>query len=1131
MATYTHLKYSSRFLKQVIKNGAKLETKDFEENTAAQVAVKCKNWSYVKQLKDEGADFDFVNSDNQRSMACDWVASGEMPQDVLSVFSPRESNRISSFSSFISSDPNPLDEAVENKNWEYVKQRVKKNIRIINNPDKNGYTLLHKIAQVRADKSLENVLCFLLNRSADVTVRTPNGESLLHLAARHENWLVVKIVLENRHKIKTNGSADYLGINIPDSQGLNILHRLAQTNQRNYRYLPNKGREDELTLLVPTLLQYVTDVSVPSEAGDTAIHLAAKSGNWKMVQTIASIYAQQRKPLSELDREGFNILHRLTKFKVTHKKKVQILKVLFQAGLNLDCKCKHGETALQMAVKQEQWKFARALVTLGADVHERDPGGRHILQMIATQNISDDQIDGCISFITLLNQSDVDFNVRCPNGDSFFQLAARHGNWQILEKVVVHVTLDIKDVDTKDDEGFTVLQRLASSESAYHIHLLQFLLEKGARCDTLNFRGDSAMHLAAEKNNWYIIEQLLASETKPHSDPTTAETDCQIGDTSACKHILHTTDTDGAGRAHFDIDLKDHSGNTVLYLSAKKGKWDLVHKLLMLGSDATLTDDKGHTVMYWLAAEDHATIANDRQRKKVLQCLKISSPNGLTPVWLAVIKRKWSIVEFLLLCEATVPINTPYLFHELAKDTSVDAVLATTITSQLVRRGLNINEMTGDTPLNLAAKYQNWKVVRAFLEHGADASIVDSEGLFVCHRLLMDSGQSNFSEVNHFIYLMTKNGFDINQASRAGQNALQLALQRDEWKIFWCLVQYGASYRFLFCRKKNILENVFQCPRQMIKADNVKKFMLYVTDKDLFSRNGQNEIEMLKRKALIKCLSQYNWPVATVLVQCGVDISSSVEGKPLLHYVLFKYERQDHEMWLSFLDALLARGLDINCENGDGRTVLFYHDVYCSAECSNDDFNLLFHALIDRGANPLHTPRAGISLFRHYLNLEDTVGITLLKLLVQTGKLTIQARLTKPFKPRAATRSSCQQTSECSLTKIAFDTKKVFAFKLLVESGASSNKELVELATRTESTLNSKTRKDGRMLEVLCQAAHQPRSLKSLCRLTVLEAVGYGPQRIHRLMALPIPLLLKKYFLFSDITLEDQDLEGQKEKF
>ncbi|XP_025085732.1 uncharacterized protein LOC112559061 isoform X2 [Pomacea canaliculata] len=892
-----------------------------------------------------------------------------------------------------------------------------------------------------------------------------------------------------------------------------------------------------------------------------------------MVQTIASIYAQQRKPLSELDREGFNILHRLTKFKVTHKKKVQILKVLFQAGLNLDCKCKHGETALQMAVKQEQWKFARALVTLGADVHERDPGGRHILQMIATQNISDDQIDGCISFITLLNQSDVDFNVRCPNGDSFFQLAARHGNWQILEKVVVHVTLDIKDVDTKDDEGFTVLQRLASSESAYHIHLLQFLLEKGARCDTLNFRGDSAMHLAAEKNNWYIIEQLLASETKPHSDPTTAETDCQIGDTSACKHILHTTDTDGAGRAHFDIDLKDHSGNTVLYLSAKKGKWDLVHKLLMLGSDATLTDDKGHTVMYWLAAEDHATIANDRQRKKVLQCLKISSvaldekddfgdtliqvaarnknldivnilldavedinmidssgftilhravlcnpsvslhivktlidkevdiecrcpdgntalhlaansrnwtvvqmllengadassadnqgmsvlhrfltpsqmkgsscelsdcwlfngekrslalvrlmvsrgakinstgPNGLTPVWLAVIKRKWSIVEFLLLCEATVPINTPYLFHELAKDTSVDAVLATTITSQLVRRGLNINEMTGDTPLNLAAKYQNWKVVRAFLEHGADASIVDSEGLFVCHRLLMDSGQSNFSEVNHFIYLMTKNGFDINQASRAGQNALQLALQRDEWKIFWCLVQYGASYRFLFCRKKNILENVFQCPRQMIKADNVKKFMLYVTDKDLFSRNGQNEIEMLKRKALIKCLSQYNWPVATVLVQCGVDISSSVEGKPLLHYVLFKYERQDHEMWLSFLDALLARGLDINCENGDGRTVLFYHDVYCSAECSNDDFNLLFHALIDRGANPLHTPRAGISLFRHYLNLEDTVGITLLKLLVQTGKLTIQARLTKPFKPRAATRSSCQQTT------------------------------------------------------------------------------------------------------------------------
>ncbi|PVD33491.1 hypothetical protein C0Q70_04747 [Pomacea canaliculata] len=59
------------------------------------------------------------------------------------------------------------------------------------------------------------------------------------------------------------------------------------------------------------------------------------------------------------------------------------------------------------------------------------------------------------------------------------------------------------------------------------------------------------------------------------------------------------------------------------------------------------------------------------------------------------------------------------------------------------------------------------------------------------------------------------------------------------------------------------------------------------------------------------------------------------------------------------------------------------------------------------------------------------------------------------------------------------------------------------------------------MLDFLKQAATQPRSLKSLCRLTVSHALGCGTRREEKVTCLPVPQRLQQYILFRDILSEE----------
>ncbi|PVD33479.1 hypothetical protein C0Q70_04735 [Pomacea canaliculata] len=109
-----------------------------------------------------------------------------------------------------------------------------------------------------------------------------------------------------------------------------------------------------------------------------------------------------------------------------------------------------------------------------------------------------------------------------------------------------------------------------------------------------------------------------------------------------------------------------------------------------------------------------------------------------------------------------------------------------------------------------------------------------------------------------------------------------------------------------------------------------------------------------------------------------------------------------------------------------------------------------------------------------------------------------------------------------SPTQAAFEVEDVQALKILIESGASNNRELFELSAHLEEKfVNNKTRAKTEMLDILKQAASQPRSLESLCRLTVSHALGCGTRREEKVTCLSVPQRLQQYILFHDILSEE----------
>ncbi|PVD33398.1 hypothetical protein C0Q70_04654 [Pomacea canaliculata] len=467
----------------------------------------------------------------------------------------------------------------------------------------------------------------------------------------------------------------------------------------------------------------------------------------------------------------------------------------------------------------------------------------------------------------------------------------------------------------------------------------------------------------------------------------------------------------------------------------------------------------------------------------------------------------------------------------------------------LLTKGVNLTARTpgGDSVFHLAARHDNWEIIEQILTQVTDGiehvDEPDSEGFTILHRLAIKKNRGGRNTL--LLQFLLDNGAKCDTLCPSGDSAMHLAVKHGNWGILHVLLCYHIGIQSVSTStnkqwlspcitvnqsdekpggnlniKDTFGNTVLHLCAKAEAWQQVNTLLKCGADASLTDDEGETPLNLAANydnwtvvqvflehgaDANIPDSEGCKWLVAKTLVECGAKVEH-LEPQPLMHFLISKYKKSDHETWLSFLDVLLARGADINCRDKAGRTLLFQRWNDLIAWYDEDSSGSLLHALVDRGANLLLADADGMSLLKYALDLEEHLALTSVTFLIYLGVSTYQPALTNSV----STRSPSQQ---------AFEKKFVKAFEMLVKSGASSNGELFYLNTRYQAELSSrdKTTAETQMLDIVNHAASHPRSLKSLCRLTVSHALGYGPHRMERVESLPLPAALYDYVLFSDL--------------
>ncbi|XP_025085081.1 uncharacterized protein LOC112558697 [Pomacea canaliculata] len=319
-------------------------------------------------------------------------------------------------------------------------------------------------------ESIEKVFRFLVNRGADITVRTPEGDNLLQLAAKHKNWPVVELMLKRR-------ASPYE----PDSEGFSVIHRLAEYTGRNLSALFMLfNKTAVMTSRTPSGETFFTACSktwkhpcgeIPgsgskganprlrSSVGDTALHLAARHNNWDIVERLV----EHGCDLNEPDSEGFYVLHRLAQtaqrrlvwWSSRETPEDTLFRTLLNKGTNVSVRTSAGDSVIQLAAKDGNWKIVERLLELEWDLNELDSEGYNVLHRFA-QTTRQTQVQDDIFFSTLLNKG-ADVSVQCRTSDTALHLSAKCNNWKIA-RFLAHQGCDMNQPDS---EGCYILYRIA----------------------------------------------------------------------------------------------------------------------------------------------------------------------------------------------------------------------------------------------------------------------------------------------------------------------------------------------------------------------------------------------------------------------------------------------------------------------------------------------------------------------------------------------------------------------------------------------------------------------------------------------------------------------------------------------
>lgn len=664
--------------------------------------------------------------------------------------------------------------------------RLKQQIKILDQQDKNGMTILMLAAQAENEKAVQ----ILIDNGVSVDIKNNEGKSAFSYAKKDS--VVEKILNEKRsvlplnvisnnelpvqengnkkkkkqpgvikQEIQNNTSIKKAGLDydqIIDSIK-NGTFTLPKNKNFNVDYIDQEGKslvihaiESNNNNSLNILLKNKANIFVKRKTdGANVLIIALKEGSeacYKLLITFC--IGQDPSKVSEdilksKDDEGKTFFHHMTNV----NKDVKSMTLAAMKVIQERCeKSQYDDNAtkdLAKVIKEKKYNKVKEILERKADPNYRTVDNSTGL-ITGAAGMKPDIAKEFVS-------RGVNINAQNDTGDTALMVCVHNKNVELLRYLL---SLNV-NVNAKNKQGLTAL--MAACGKSDNIQCVKLLLESGAAA-TINYQENiskkTALILAAEKGAAEIIKELLAFGADIELETSVGST--ALGLVSECgyyniaKILLEAGANPNVRAANgisiLDIAVQEKHGDIVQLLleynadpnmdngkyqaplikAAQRGSFEIIQMLLAKGADIEAVDTRSLTALMYACQNGHIDVVKYLLSVCTAEHINKRNDQGATALMLAVNNNRLGVVELLLNKKADPNISS--------RSGTTALIIATCqgyidLLEELLKKGANINyqePVSGNTALILAATSKKNKVYQLLVQNNADTKIKNNNG-------------------------------------------------------------------------------------------------------------------------------------------------------------------------------------------------------------------------------------------------------------------------------------------------------------------------------------------------------------------------------------------------------------------